>query len=468
MISFPLPQKPSGFSELFSGFNVITPGVSILFFSLLACSAGGVQPSLESLATEVPVPIVETSGTFDQLKPIQAKDQFSPDLLKTQHYHIQDEVKPENMTYVYTIESSFGQFEARGEWMLRNRIREIQALIELEDISSPEAFGTGVAKTIASPFVFLWDLVTEPKETVQAIPEGFSRSMNRMGEMFRGERGKFEESETKELLGFSQAKRQIAAHLGIDVYSSNPILQEHLSNVAWAAYAGGMGSRLLTIPVTGPLGFAIMGTSFSATMNDLVRDSTPEDLRQLNRQLLLNMGVKKNLLEQFLNHPWYSPRHETVLVHALVEMTEVRHRGRFLEIAVKAQSEDEALFFQQLAEMMAHYHHSVITIDALLVLDQQVVVGYTTDHALVAMLPIPRLLWTARVAEASKAMGSAWDAMPQKIHRAELWLTGSITNQAQQKLEARGFMIHDRTLERLMTVQSSDQDPTIGFLFPRQ
>jgi len=180
------------------------------------------------------------------------------------------------------------------------------------------------------------------------------------------------------------------------------------------------------------------------------------------------MGVKKNLLEQFLNHPWYSPRHETVLVHALVEMTEVRHRGRFLEIAVNAQSEDEALFFQQLAEMMAHYHHSVITIDELLVLDQQIVVGYTTDHALVAMLPIPRLLWTARVAEASKAMGSAWDAMPQKIHRAELWLTGSITNQAQQKLEARGFMIHDRTLERLMTVQSSDQDPTIGFLFPRQ
>lgn len=463
-----MPQKTSRFLGPCLRLKAHLPQISICLLSFLGISAGCAQPALEPGETPNPVPFVETSETFEQLKLIQAKNQFSPDLVKTQHYRILDDVIPEDMTYVYTIESSFGQFEARNEWMLRNRIREIQALIELENISSPEAFGTGVAKTIVSPLIFLWDLVTDPKETVQSIPEGISRSMNRMGEMFRGERGKLEESETKELLGFNLAKREIANHLGIDVYSSNPILQKNLTSVAWAAYAGGMSSRLLTIPVTGPIGVALMGTSFSATMNNLVLDSTPEDLRGLNRHHLLQMGVKENLIEQFLNHPWYSPRHETILVHALVEMTEVRRRGRFIEIAVHAQSEEDALFFQQLAEMMASYHHSVINIDELVLLAPNVIVGYTLDQAFVAMLPFPRLLWTPLVAEASEAILSAWETMPHKVHRAELWLTGHITKRAQQELEMRGFMIHDRTLERLMTVQSTDQDTTIGLLFPKQ
>ena len=440
---------------------------SVLSISLVVGTLGCAQPSPAPLEETPRISSIETSGTFEQLSPVKANDQFSSDLLKTPHYQILNEVTRDDMTYVYTIESTFGKLEARGEMMLRNRIREIQALIELENISSPEAFGTGVANTIMSPFSFLWDMATEPKDTAQSIPEGLSRTMNRMGEMFKGERGTFEESETKELLGFSLAKRQIAAHLGVDVYSSNPILQEKLTNVAWAAYAGGMGSRLLTIPVTGPLGFALMGTTFSATMNDLVRDSTPEDLRHLNRQLLLNMGAKEPLIEQFLNHPWYSPRHETVLVHALVEMTEVGHRGRFLEMAILAQSEEDALFFQQLAEMMANYHHSVITIDELLLLDQEFIVGFTTDHSLVAMLPYPRLLWTKPVAHAAAIILSVWQSMSHKVQRAELWHTGYLTTRARQELEDRGFMIHDQTLERLTKVQSLGKDPTMGFLFPR-
>jgi len=52
----------------------------------------------------------------------------------------------------------------------------------------------------------------------------------RIGEMMEGERGALEDTEAEELVGFSLAKRQVAATVGVDVYSSNAVLQEVMKN----------------------------------------------------------------------------------------------------------------------------------------------------------------------------------------------------------------------------------------------
>lgn len=80
------------------------------------------------------------------------------------------------------------------------------------------------------------------------------RFMSRVGEMVKGERGKNEDRAAKELIGFSKVKRKVAFKLGVDVYSSNKVLQKGLNSVSWASYAGGMGITLLTAPISGVAG----------------------------------------------------------------------------------------------------------------------------------------------------------------------------------------------------------------------
>ena len=75
------------------------------------------------------------------------------------------------------------------------------------------------------------NLITHPVDTVTGVPKGVGRLFSRVGEMFGGGRGEQEDSVAKELVGFSRVKRQYAHKLGVDVYSSNKVLQKELNRV---------------------------------------------------------------------------------------------------------------------------------------------------------------------------------------------------------------------------------------------
>ena len=423
--------------------------VFILMVSLLLLNGCG--GPLTGKTESVPATLLEETPTieYETLDGVTARDLLPPELFKSEDYHILDEVMPDGLTYRFTIDSPYGQFRPYGEDMLRIRLHEIQALTELKDFSQPEAFGSGVAYTLLSPFTFLWNLITDTKETAASVPKGVWRVMTRVGEMVGGERGELEDSEANELVGFSMVKRELGSKLGVDTYSSNTALQEALDEVAWAGYAGGMGSRLALIPITGPAGFVVMGTTFSSTMSDMFRENAPEDLRRMNRELLVKMGIEEKIIEEFLNHPWYSPRHETILVHALAEMDTVKNRGGFIRVALHAEREEKALFYQRLAEMMVNYHHTVVPIYELIIVQDRLILAYTVDRALVATVPLFRLPWTESVFAAAEAVFKE-EAAQHRVRRLELWLTGRLTTKAREELEARGFMVHERAFDRLL------------------
>lgn len=420
-------------------------------------------PIIEDRAAAVP------DAGFDVLPPRKAQDLFPAEVLKGDHFELLDPLTPDGQTYRYAIHSAFGEFEAYGEDMLRMRILEIRALQELASISQAEAFGSGILTTVFSPFTFLWNLATRPGETVAGIPEGLSRSVTRMGEMMKGQRSGYEDNAAKELVGFSRTKRQIAAKLGIDVYSSNQELQATLNEVAWATYAGEMGSRLATIPITGPAGLTLLGTSFGTTVSTLLRDLTPDDLRHRNRMLLTKMGADQDLIATFLSHESYSPRHQTIIVEALEKMHGVDHRSYVLQAALHAQREEEALFVQRLVEMMANFHHTVVSLRHMVLIADRIVVGYTADRAMAAFVPLTRLLWTPQVAEAVADVQAAAETFPDPVSRLELWLMGRASARSRKELATRGVMLHEEVLIRLILHAGQEaSDATIQYLQPQR
>jgi hypothetical protein len=53
-------------------------------------------------------------------------------------------------------------------------------------------------------------------------------------------------------LGFEQVRRQLAKQLGADPYTTNPVLAQKLTDVAWVAFSARLGvNTLMSVAVPG-------------------------------------------------------------------------------------------------------------------------------------------------------------------------------------------------------------------------
>ena len=396
-----------------------------------------------------------TTTEYETPSILNARAMLSPELRKVEHHTVLDEVTPFRYTHRFMINSPYGQFEAYGVDTLRIRIQEIQAIATMEEEMNHLQSLAGVAEhAILNPFKFVPALFTKPTETVLAIPKGMWRMAIRVGETVTGKRGKLEDTENEELIGLSAVKRQLADHFGMDVYSSNPILQEKLDGLSLAGYAGDAVVRLTTIPITGPTGAMLTGTSLSMTIGELLRGHAPEELRRLNRKKLEGMHIDESLIEAFLKHPWHSPRHETILVRALSEMDAVNNRQAFFEVATSSEFEEEALLFQRMSEMLLSYHQNVKPLHALVTIEDGVLMGLTRDHTLAGMLPIGYLPWRAEFAEAVQTVIN-WKST-RRVKNVELWMTGKLTPRAYREILAKGVTVRQKAMDDLILANSAD------------
>ena len=92
-----------------------------------------------------------------------------------------------------------------------------------------------------------------------------------------------EDSVTKSTIGFSYMKRKLAFQFGVDPYSSNPVLQDELNELAWIAFTADLAPQFGYFFMPGG---AILWMTFSATrwtsyLDEQVRDYSPGDLRAL-------------------------------------------------------------------------------------------------------------------------------------------------------------------------------------------
>lgn len=371
---------------------------------------------------------------------LKAHEILSPELLEGEHYKVMEDIATYDLSNRFTILTTFGPFEAIGKDMLRIRIQEIKAIAVLQEIKRTKAFRDAAEQAAMSSFRGAKNLITHPVNTISGVPNGVGRLFSRVGEMFGGGRGEHEDSVVKELVGFSRVKRQYAHKLGVDVYSSNKVLQKELNRVAWAGFAGGVGVKLATRAVKGASEaayFSIKGTQFIQGMNQILFDNAPEDLRRINREKLQQMGVDESTIEEFLQHHIYSPRHETILVHALAKMKGVKNRDLFVKQAIFAVYEEDAFFFQQIAEMMTNYHNNIEPFTEIIPV-RRAVVGYTAKQSIVATLPMDYVYWTERADKGIEALLKL-ESLDRPVKSMKLFITGRLSPKTKLELMAKGI-----------------------------
>ena len=408
--------------------------ISFVIISMADCT--GQETENQKLSPEA----YAKSIVYENPGILKAHDILPKELLESEYHTVMEDVATYDLNNRFTILSTFGSFEAFSEDMLRIRIQEIKAIAVLQEIKKTKAFRDAAEQAAMSSFRGAKNLITHPVDTIGGVPKGVGRLFSRAGEMFGGGRGEQEDSVAKELIGFSVVKRAYANKLGVDVYSSNKVLQKELNRVSWAGFAGGVGVKLATRAVKGASEaayFSIKGTQFVQGMNQIMLDNAPEDLRRVNRELLQQMGVDESTIEEFLQHHIYSPRHETILVHALADMEGVSNRNQFIKQANFAVDEEEAFLFQRIAEMMHSYHKNVEPITEIIPV-RKVVVGYTEKQSIVVTLPMDYVYWTERADKGIDALVKL-ESLDRPVKSTKLFISGRLSPRTKLELMAKGI-----------------------------
>src|SRR5437763_16829707 len=95
------------------------------------------------------------------------------------------------------------------------------------------------------------------------------------------------------MIGVSKAKIALAVKLGVSPYSYNQELQTQLTSNARAIALGGLVVSAATAAVVGPAGDVLMGLNVNQTLQQTLVNSTPDDLRIVNRKKLFALNVTR-------------------------------------------------------------------------------------------------------------------------------------------------------------------------------
>lgn len=390
------------------------------------------------------------AAPFEEPPTLRASDILRPEYAAGPHHKVRDAVPTYAGANWFTIDSDFGVFEAEGNALLAQRVAEIYAIAQLKEISRGEQFGKALAHAAKSPLLAAKSLITQPVKTVSAVPKGMWKMLTRVGQgakeaTQKRESSDYEDARAKELIGVSKAKRELAFKLGIDPYSSNETLQRELNRIAWASFAGETTIGVLTMAVGGGAGTALSVAGTIDRNQDRLRDSTPADLRRENLAQLVKMGISKTDGTKLLGNPAFSPWHQMNFVHALKFLDGVKGRATFVSLAAEvAEDEDDALFWEQTADLVARIHHHLTPLDRIVTHDV-FPVCVAKDGTVIVALQWDYAAWTP-VSQRFLAAMEKLALQDGKSGGIRVALTGQVSPTLRTQLEARGIRVDEKVL----------------------
>jgi hypothetical protein len=381
---------------------------------------------------------------------LSASKILPPELLSGPNHKVQERVTNDGFLNTYRIDSKFGASTAVSTAMLRKRIGEINAMVVMEKVQGTKEYVDSLKQAGLGTMTSAMSLVTSPVQTVSGAAQGLGAAFSRVGEgLFGAKRSQSEDSRIKDAIGFSTTKREYAHQFGVDVYSDNQKLQDMLNRISWAGFAGSLTWSAAMAAVPGGAGIAMTVISTNKVLNQIFQNTPPVELRKMNSDKLNAMSVNPEIADAFLNNPIFSPREQTLLVHALNEMNGVADRGAFVRLALPTQNSTLGVFRQRQAQMYAGYNKSVTALERFISLGQ-FAVGRTVNGALVFNLPLDYLVWTEPMAQLITGANQLVDDLPG-IKEKQVWLTGTLSPRARQEMESRGWQVRDRAEAQLFS-----------------
>jgi hypothetical protein len=381
----------------------------------------------------------------------QASEVASATLLEGKHHRVAPEVKAEGYLLRFQLTSDFGPFEAVGKSMLATRVQEIEGLAGLQDVSKTEVFVKAAGESVINVGKGAVGVVTNPVETAKGIGgavSGFAvnlgRKTKRAAESATGspEEGKSgtegaaaaTAGAAKGILGVNSAVRRWAQKVHVDPYTTNPVLRKALEDVAKVDASGNIAAKVV-VPIP-------MVLTATATVGDLVWTKDPEELLKLNEKRFKEAGAGDAAVKSLSGNKFWTLTYQTRLAAAL-DAVKAKGGGDYVDTASRAQSEPEALFYVESAEMLARFHAATPVSQVLS--DSKAVVAKAGEGRTVALVPVDWIAWTDPYAKAIAEIGER-SKKELGATGLELRLTGRMSERAKQETKSLGWTVTENVL----------------------
>ena len=407
--------------------------------------------SLSIILTLAPLIVAAKNPSDFEKPPILPAQALAPaSLLSGDGFQVDGEVPTDGLSAHFTIRSDVGTFPANSLEMLRIRIAEIPAIMELTKTSKTGVFAQSLATNAARPVEAAGQMLMHPVDTVTGLPSGVGRFFGRVGlgaqklaqSATEPEGGSGSEKAeqlatttgkaTRDVFGYEQERRELAKKLHVDPYTTNPILSKQLDDFALVAFRAHVGVTT-TMAVFIPGSMAITATRVVSTW---VWDTPKADLVVQNQNKLKELGVPETEIRAFERNPAFPLSVQTAFLANLDRLSGVPGRKEAITLASTAESEEQARFLTDAVGMLARYHETQRPIAKLIV--RKAIVGEDRNGAIVAEAPVDYVSWTELVAY----FASRPDL--QKRQRT-IWLTGQFSPLAMKNFEALGWVVHEKT-----------------------
>src|SRR6478735_5938783 len=108
--------------------------------------------SFQCLAqTPEPFEVRRAEAVFEELPVLNASEILRPEFLSSPNHKVREPVPTYFGANQFTIDSDFGVFEANGNEMLVTRIKEINAIARLKEVSRTDEFKDALIAAAKSP-----------------------------------------------------------------------------------------------------------------------------------------------------------------------------------------------------------------------------------------------------------------------------------------------------------------------------
>jgi hypothetical protein len=347
----------------------------------------------------------QTPEEFDKPTVLHAVDTAPAKLLLGPGFRVEDAVPTDGLTTRFTILSDVGVFEAWGVETLAVRVAEIPAIRLLDEACRSDAFARAAANTAARPL----------QPAGSGLGRFFSEAPGAESSLVPADR-------EKEL-------RDAARRLGVDPYTTNPVLAVRLDQIAWVAAVGRVSLGTL-LPSATPAMIAVPG---SEVAHHWIYDLPADELRAKNEQRLRGFGAADEQIRALRAAPGFTLSIQTALVEALGRLTDVQGRADVVALAATAATPDQALYLVSAVSILADRNEQA-PIDVLLA--RGTLVARQKSGQLVAPLPADYVSWNERMAHFAQREDLA---APER----GVWISGRTTSRARERFEALGWAVHE-------------------------
>jgi hypothetical protein len=397
----------------------------------------------------VPLSAGAQGHDFEKPPTLPAQVLVTTSLLSGDGFHVDKQVPTDGLMAHFIIRSDVGTFPANSIEMLKIRVAEIPAIIELTKTSKTKVFAQSVATNAVRPVQAAGQMVMNPVETVKGLPSGVGRFFGRVGlgakklkeaatepeEASAGEKaGQFATTAgqaTRNVFGYEQERRELAKKLHVDPYTTNPVLSKQLDDFALTAFRAHVGVTT-TMSIFIPGSMAITATRVVSTW---VWDKPKADLIVQDEKSLQQLTVPDAVIRKFMRNPVFPLSVQTEFITNLGRLSGVSGSVDAVALASTVDSEEQARFLTSAVGMLARYNEMQTPIARLLV--RRAIIGQDRKGAIVVEAPVDYVSWTELV--------SSFANRPdlRTSHRT-IWLTGQFSPLAKQNFKALRWIVNER------------------------